>query len=423
MTNKIIWKHLILSEIIFKLSCSKKVFLFLNLFVVSTVNVLGSEPLLNVQNQSAQEDLPALQRKVKKGLIRIQNRLIYGERPRQHTGALVFDDLYAYLTTPNGLFRTLKPITANSSFELIGFQGKVINNLYVHNNALYVLKYSQETPSTKATDHSFLKSEDRGKTFIPMDGGLEYCLGGYCSFLTPDEAIFKDNLIFLNAGGAPNLQVSNNQGASWIPLLGRLEAMACYQQVFEIINNRVLVGGECPLDIAYIRAGTLRSDFLGWTSTPTAVITPNLQNRNVQFIKQKPNSSDVYAGVEGGLLKSNDLGQSFRFVVKYSNLTRNYPYIQKILFHSKDPNVIVIGGFDKAALQVFLAYSKDNGETWIDLSDQTQLLTGAPNRAEEVDSVHFISEDPEGNVLVGVTHPKTRSLAILQLRVNYAMFR
>jgi hypothetical protein len=85
--------------------------------------------------------------------------------------AIAFDDVYAYIATPNGLFRTAKRITSESSFEPIGFQNKAITNLYVHNNTLYVLKYSEETYGSPATDHSFLKSEKP----TASGGGLFTC--------------------------------------------------------------------------------------------------------------------------------------------------------------------------------------------------------------------------------------------------------
>ncbi len=115
----------------------------------------------------------------------------------------------------------------------------------------------------------------------------------------------------------------------------------------------------------------------------------------MQFIEHKPNSPDVYAGVEGGLLKSSDVGQSFRFVIRYGigNSARSYPYITNILFHSKIPNVIVVGGFNKPRSRFFLAYSKDSGESWLDVSNKTQLLVGEPSNTTEIDWTHFISED------------------------------
>lgn len=429
MEKVIYWRHSVVSATFFKILYLQVILVLLSFFQISTMNVVCAEPKLKNANQFQQDDLPTVERKVKRGLIKVQNNLIYGDNSNREGGAdLVFDNLYAYVATPNGLFRTAKLITADSSFQLIGFQNTAITNLYVHNNTLYVLKRSLETPGTRAIDHSFLKSEDHGATFVSMDAALEYCLGGYCSFLSSTQAIFKDNLIFLNAGGGGNLQVTNNNGASWIPLLGTLALYVCSDQPFEIIGNRVLIGGECPLDFAYLRGGTLRPDFLDWASPeqrPTNVITPNLQNRNIDFIKHKPNSSDVYAGAEGSLLKSTDLGQSFRFVIKYgfNNSFRSYPYIQNILFLSKNPNVIVVGGFDKGPLhRLFLAYSKDNGESWLDISNHTQFLVGkassmAPDRAG------FISEDSEGRIFVGVIRPETKTLTIVQLKVDVAALR
>lgn len=404
----------------------------LNLYLVLTASVLCVAQPSKIAIQSSEGDLPAHQTKPKPGLIRVQNNLAYGENNSDiqlGRAALAFDDIYAYVATNNGLYRTVKPITSNSSFQPIGFQNKSITNLYVHNNALYVLKVSRDTLGNRATDHSFLKSEDRGATFVPMDVALENCVAGYCSFLTPTQAIFKDNLIFLNAGNGLNLQVSNNNGASWIPLSGNLQRNSCSPVAFELIGTRVLVGGECPLDFAYLRAGTLRPDLLDWLSPadrPISVSTPYLSNRNVQFIKNKANSPDVYAGVEGGLLKSSDNGQSFRFVIKYGtfNSFRSYPYITDILFHSKNPNVIVAGGFDKGPLfRLFLAYSKDNGETWLDISNKTQLLAGKPSEITGIDSVQFIVEDSDGRILVGVNRPDAKTLTILQLRVDVAAFR
>ncbi len=429
--NKNFCINITATKSLLKFACLRATVALLYLFLMSTLGGLSAAQQLKSANQPSEDELPALQRKIKPGLIRVQNNFVYGNTlPLATSGALVFDDTYAYIATPNGLFRTAKQITAESSFGLIGFENKAITNLYVHNNVLYVLKYSKETPGNQATDHSFLKSEDHGATFIPMDAALHYCLYGYCSFLTPTQAIFRDNLIFLNAGGGQNLLVSNNNGASWIPLSGTLESYVCSSPAFELIGTRVLVGGECPLDFAYLRGGTLRSDLLGWASLeqrPTNVIAPNLENRNVQFIKNKPNTPDVYAGVEGGLLKSQDTGESFRFVIKYIDSVKTSlkgPYITKILFYSKSPNVIVIGGFDKGPLhQLFLAYSKDNGENWLDISNQTVSFVGKPSNTTVIDKVEFISEDQEGRLLVGISRPETKTLTIVWLRVDIAAFR
>ncbi len=167
--SKIIRMTSTAAKLLAKFICSRASVALLSLFLIASLGGISSAQQLRSLNQPSEDYLPALQRKVRQGLIRVQNNLVYGNTLPFYTGgALVFDDTYAYIATPNGLFRTAKQITADSSFELIGFQNQAITNLYVHNNALYVLKRSEETRGTQATDHSFLKSEDRGATFIRL---------------------------------------------------------------------------------------------------------------------------------------------------------------------------------------------------------------------------------------------------------------
>jgi hypothetical protein len=404
-----------LSGVSLKLSFFKTNVALATLFLISTSIALCQTP---------EKELPVIQAKAKPGLIKIRNSIVYGDSTygRVGSGALVFDDAYAYVATPNGLFKTAQPITSDSSFELLGFQNKAIFDLLVHNNKLFVLKHSQAVLSNQPTEHSVLKSEDRGATFVPADNGLKYCRSdGYCLFLEATQALSKNNLIFFNAG--IGVQVSSNEAASWIPLTGGLVWAGCGQSVFEIVNTRLFTGGECPLDVAYLRGISLRPDLLAVLppeQQPSPIVVPSLDNRNVMIIKHKPNSPDIYAGNEGGLLKSSDNGQSFRYVIKYSG--SRYPYINKILTYSKSPNVIVIGGFDKLLNQPFLAYSKDNGETWFEISSKIQSLIGGTS-FPLTNNVLFISEDPQGRVLVGVTHPRTKNLFIIQLRVDVAALR
>ncbi len=160
--------------------------------------------------------------KAKPGLVK--EFITKDYHPANTSGAAAFatDDLYAYLATPDGLFRATLPLSENSSFEPIGFESKTIFNLYVHNNSLYVLKDTVESFGPP-TDHAFFRSDDHGASFVPIDSGLTECLGGYCRYLASYNALFKDDLIFLNAGGGNNLQVSNDNGLSWRPLFGNIE--------------------------------------------------------------------------------------------------------------------------------------------------------------------------------------------------------
>src|SRR5687767_882143 len=45
---------------------------------------------------------------------------------------LVYDDQFAYISSPDGLFRTAPGLSPNSPLTFLGFAGRQINNLYVH---------------------------------------------------------------------------------------------------------------------------------------------------------------------------------------------------------------------------------------------------------------------------------------------------
>jgi hypothetical protein len=335
---------------------------------------------------------------------------------------LAFDDTFAYLATPDGLFRLARDLNEAGPLELIGFERKQITNLYVHNNLLYVLKYGEQTRTERAIDHSFLRSEDHGQSFIPMDEELEECFRGYCGFLTPTHAVFKDGLIFLNAGGGHNLQVTPDHGKSWIVLSGSLDTQACSLPAIEIISEgsdrRALFGGECPLDFAFLEQGTLRQDRLGWgpDGEPRRIEIPEFGNRNVMVIKQRPNSPLALAGIEGALLRSTDYGRGFAYAFRYPISGGGYyPYVNHILYPARWPRMVIVSGFDKAKYQPFLAYSPDDGAHWNDISYLVQT--------NESGIAAFVTEDATGSVVIGVMNHATNKLTLSEVEIAPAFPR
>jgi photosystem II stability/assembly factor-like uncharacterized protein len=359
--------------------------------------------------------------KPKTGLVRIVSEVSF-DRLSSHPNALadlVFDDSFAYLATPGGLYRTTLPLSSQSSFKLIGFQDTNIFRLYVHLGSLYVLKESVANAGTAATDHSILRSDDHGSTFVPIDGALQECGTGFCEYLAATQAMFVGHSLIVNAGFS-NLLITDDNGESWTPLLGGFHRGFCAAEPFEMIGHRMIVGGDCPLENGFIESGILSSNRSGWVESPALADTPNMNLRSVLTIRSKPNSTDVYAGVYAGLLKSTDGGQSFRFVFVYPTIAASDPFVKTIFFPSHAPNVIVAAGRDSGRL--FLAYSKDNGETWLDISPAVQPFIGALNDSG-LTSVDFIKEDSQGNIFAGVVYNVTRTFKLLQLNFNAAAFR
>jgi len=335
---------------------------------------------------------------------------------RPSIAKIAFDDQFAYLATPNGLFRTSRVITSDSQLTFLGFANYQILNLYVHQNVLYVLKLGGDPRSNTLEAHSFLKSTDHGQTFIPLDESLQWCFQDYCEYMPVSKVFFRDNLIFVTSGGGNNFYVSKDEGKSWIVLMGFPEPAVCSDAAVEIIGRKVLVGGECPLDFAYLRVGTLREDMLGWADGgfPRQVMgVKELQNRNVQFIRHSPNTSFALAGVEGALLRSSDLGETYQYKLAYSGAAGKYPYIHELLDPGRYKDLFIAGGFDKgAALNGYLAYSSDHGDTWTDIS---HLINTPENNAFDVT---FIREDPSGRVLIGWAGNEEQTIVIAEVLIT-----
>jgi hypothetical protein len=180
--------------------------------------------------------------------------------------------------------------------------------------------------------------------------------------------------------------------------------------VFGRNGQRVVIGGECPLDFGYVSTGVLRSDLLEWETAPRRVTDPNamppLENRNVQFVAYA--DGETYAGIEGGLLKSCDAERTWRFVIHdpISGGARAYPYIQQFIAPAHLPNVRIVAGFDKATAGPYIAWSGDSGETWIDASG---LLPAGS-------SVALLAEGRDGRPLIFIQQGTT--IGVAQLAVS-----
>lgn len=280
---------------------------------------------------------------------------------------LASDVRYDYLATPAGLFRA--PSLLSSTAQLIPEIGDKVNGVAVNEGAVYAMRQAVEVKGDRAVDHSLVRSTNHGDTFVPIDAGIEDCFAGYCVFLPATEISFAPGRIFLGAGG--NVLVSSDDAATWKILHGATQdgkpALQSCPAVFHRIGQTVLVGGECPLDVGFVRAGELKPDLLEWSVPPASVGTPEMENRNVQFITTA--SGATYAGIEGALMKSCDSGATFKNVIHFPlSGTPQYPYIHQFLAPSSYPGVLLAGGFDKAQSGPYLAWSADGGETWSDIS-------------------------------------------------------
>lgn len=300
------------------------------------------------------------------------------------------DDEFEYLATPNGLYRA--PRLAASQPELIAFAGEHVQAVAINEGALYVAK-GPGNEAGNSPDHTLVRSTDHGATFVNLDAGLLDCALQPCGYMVVTRIAFGPDQIYVNAGG--NVLASDDDGASWHQLhglqhQGKPTSQLCPVKL-AVAGEHMFLGGECPLDVGWLHRGTLAPNLVAWAEEPRAVTVPEMENRNVQFIRVLGDGV-VFAGIEGALLKSTDGGATFRFVIHYDlEAPDRYPYIAHMVVSSRDPRVMLVGGFDKKNIVGYLAYSGDGGETWQDVSS----LVGAP-------LVTLLAEDADGRVLAGL---------------------
>ena len=310
------------------------------------------------------------------------------------------DAQHEYLGTPRGLYRTDRIVTG--ALEKIAEQP--VSAIVSDANVLYAaFGLTNAGLSESETLH---RSVDHGSTFTPMSEGLRDCAGEPwgipCGYLPVREIEVAPGRLFVEAGG--NLLVTGDEGANWkllygLPVNGKPAGQIC-PLVFTRIGARVLMGGECPLDEGWVGEGVLREDLLDWAAEPQRFELP-LENRNVHFIRHIGNGV-VYAAPEGTLLRSRDGGTTWRFTLHHPLSGADaYPYIYEFL---ATPRLIVVGGFDKKDDSGYLAYSSNNGATWIDAS---HLVGDA--------TVELLAEDADGRLLIGLYEGETFTLAELVL--------
>lgn len=349
---------------------------------------------------------------------------------------LAFHNGSAYLALSNSstdgstVARTSLPVTAASQWSTValgkcglGTSGELPSRapeLRPIGATLWLFQPWFEGPGAGAEEHALCALNQPGTAFVPHDQGLRACYGQYCYTLWMDELKGYGPRLYTNAGAGLNLFVSDNQANSWRVLLGAFDAMTCYHQSFHIVGTRLLVGGECPLDDAFIRAYQLSADGSSLASQEELpVALPELDNRNIQFIESVAGTQKVFVGVEGGLLRSEDGGRSFTFAIRHPlEGGTSYPYVQHFLSPKGKPAVIVVGGFDKMQAKPYLAWSADGGDTWTNLSALLPGYSRGMGEGGATSQVTSLVEDPQGRILLTLNEDETAKGKLIQLTLG-----
>ena len=268
-------------------------------------------------------------------------------------------------------------------------------------------------------EHALCALDSASGAWAPRDDALRVCHNGYCDMLWMNDLQAAGTRLLSNAGAGQNLLQSSDAGASWQPIMGRLDAFSCTHQAFAIVGTRLLVGGECPLDEAYLRAYQLTADGSALAAPAALPLTlPPLENRNIQFISAIAGSERVFAGVDGGLLRSEDGGKSFAFAIQFSQADKRYPYVTHLLSPKGKPNVVIAAGFDKATGKPYLTWSNDGGKQWTELSALLPRYARSSPTDDLTAQVTSLAEDPSGRIVLTMNDEPERKGRLLLLTLG-----
>lgn len=339
--------------------------------------------------------------------------------------SVVFHGGSAYLSLANSategsaVVSARLPLTSSSSWTPVGLGACAMGpigdfiqrspKLKMVGGDMWLMQPWADTPDA-SDGHSTCTLVANTASFIPRDQALRTCNPYFCETLSMQDLKLANNRLYSNAGAGNNLLTSKDKGNTWQVIRGSKDSQMCYPSKFHVLDDRVLVGGECPLDMAFVEAYRLTSDGGALASeNKLPIILPEMENRNVQFIESVPDTQMVFVGVEGGLLRSTDLGTIFKFVI-HEPLTggKGYPYIGAFLPVKGKPGTIVVGGFDKMHGRPYLAWTEDSGESWKDIS---KLVPGYDRKTDDeysTPSISAITQDPDGRIIV-VTNERADS--------------
>lgn len=344
-------------------------------------------------------------------------------------GGAAYVSLANSKTEGSAVLRAALPLTTASSWSPVGMgacgmaaQGDFIMRsprIKMVGENMWLMQPWYDAPDTmdEPSTCTLLASS---ASFIPRDQDLKVCNEYFCETLSIQDIKLHNGRLYSNAGGGSNLLSSKDNGATWQVVRGAKESMMCYSSKFHFIGDRVFVGGECPLDMAFVEAYQLNADGSALASEEKLPITlPEMENRNVQFIDSVPGTQQVFIGVEGGLMRSEDNGRSFKFVIHEPLLeAKGYPYIGAFLALKDKPSTLVIGGFDKMHGRPYLAWSKDGGTTWTDISAMVPGYANKGGDEHSVGSVSALMQDPQGRIIVVVNERADSQGRLMQLTLG-----
>ena len=330
------------------------------------------------------------------------------------------DNDFIYLSGPGGLYRISKDSAEKGGTweNILPFSN--INGVHLTGGLLFVTQYRGYVGDILES-HSILYSNNQGTSFAPADRGLKVCEPGQeCSDLDVTQVRYIKGILYANTV-ADELLVSKDLGETFTNTAGQeLGTLICYYNTFEFLEEEVLIGGECPLDSAYIIKGKLNLLTGLWDpSYPKKVILDNhvISNRNVQFIKKIDNSAVVFSGHEGAIYRSTDNGESFQAteLINNENISSLYPYVISLAHLGGRPRKLFAGGWHQNHQAAgWLGFSNNYGKKWRSI---TRLVSTNGIRPNNISGILTINRK---KAYVAVVNFATNAVEVWKLKIKVA---
>lgn len=345
---------------------------------------------------------------------------------------LLLSDDSNYLVLPSRLLRYSGELNMATNFKEITFPGAYPSASHYVNGRLFILSAPLQDDVSGRKAYAF--SDDAGESWVSLEDQFHATTTSQQGTVIHDWLWIDwlhatgDGLLYCNAGGFVNTFVSGDFGLTWELVAGERASMIASMGARLVFDRTLLIGGEAPSDMAWIRRAVLSEDGASLESGFETILDwETLANRNIMVFQKDFRSGVILAGAEGAVLQSVDKGLHFTFAYIFPRTsssdppypepidTTKYPYVTSILVCRDYANRFIVGGFDKVAYQAYLAYSDSGGApgSWIDLSDTVDSLGN---------EVVFLESDPRGEYIVGAfkrAEPTGRSgtLTIAELKL------
>jgi hypothetical protein len=210
--------------------------------------------------------------------------------------------------------------------------------------------------------------------------------------------------LYCDLGGGDNIAYSEDNGFSWTLIQGEWDR-SIYRFSHLLLNDYLYMGGEAPLDDAWIWRYKFSPDGLQIISEERLTTKEQMGNRNVMELIYNSETSTIFAGAEGAILRSRD-GERFTYSLSFSSsgVPGFYPYFKKFGLSGKSSKLIFSIG-SRRGKTCSLFYSDENGAegSW----RQIEYATTAT-----VDWPQFLHELPNGDILVGTLEEKPSTLNV-----------